>query len=108
MTSALISEGVQLPDIILVQCVVCTYVQCNCPSFACLSSQIVQDALKKAQAGRTSLVVAHRLSTIKDAHLICYMEDGCIIESGTHDELMARKGHYYKLQQVFLGNREDD
>ena len=69
--------------------------------------QIVQDALKKAQAGRTSLVVAHRLSTIKDAHQICYMEDGCIVEKGTHTELMDMRGHYYKLQQAFLGHRED-
>ena len=67
----------------------------------------MQEALKKAQEGRTSLVVAHRLSTIKDANIICYMEDGHIVESGSHQQLMDKQGHYFRLQQAFLGNREE-
>ena len=46
---------------------------------------------------RTTLVIAHRLSTIKGADLICVMQDGRIIERGTHDELIARQGAYKHL-----------
>ena len=71
------------------------------------SEKIVQEALDRAQEGRTCITIAHRLSTIKDAHQICYMEDGCIVEKGTHTELMDMRGRYFRLQQAFLGNRED-
>ena len=47
--------------------------------------------------GRTSFVIAHRLSTIKDADLILVMKDGDIIEQGTHEELLAKKGFYADL-----------
>ena len=47
--------------------------------------------------GRTSFIVAHRLSTIKEADLILVMNDGNIIEQGTHGELLAKKGFYYNL-----------
>ena len=47
--------------------------------------------------GRTSFVIAHRLSTIKDSDLILVMRDGDVIESGTHDELMAKGGFYAEL-----------
>ena len=47
--------------------------------------------------GRTSFVIAHRLSTIRDADLILVMEHGDIVEKGTHDELIAAKGAYYRL-----------
>ena len=56
------------------------------------SEHLVQDALDKLMHGRTTLVIAHRLSTIKGADLICVMQDGRIIERGTHDELIARQG----------------
>ena len=47
--------------------------------------------------GRTSFVIAHRLSTIRQADIILVVDDGKIIEQGTHDELMRKKGHYYTL-----------
>ena len=53
--------------------------------------------------GRTSFVIAHRLSTVKNADCIMVMEQGCIIERGTHDELLAQKGRYYHL---YTGNKE--
>lgn len=49
--------------------------------------------------GRTSIVVAHRLSTIQNADLIYVLNNGHIVESGSHDQLLARKGYYYKLLQ---------
>ena len=61
------------------------------------SEHLVQDALDKLMHGRTTLVIAHRLSTIKGADLICVMQDGRIIERGTHDELIARQGAYKHL-----------
>ena len=61
------------------------------------SEHLVQDALDKLMHGRTTLVIAHRLSTIKNADQICVMQDGRIIEQGTHDELIARLGAYKHL-----------
>lgn len=61
------------------------------------SEKVVQAALDSASSGRTTLVIAHRLSTVKNADLIIVMEKGIIIESGTHDELMKLKKYYYNL-----------
>ena len=61
------------------------------------SEHLVQDALDKLMRNRTTLVIAHRLSTIKNADLICVMQDGRIIERGTHDELIAQQGAYKHL-----------
>ena len=61
------------------------------------TERIVQAAMDTLTAGRTSFVIAHRLSTIKDADLILVMKDGNIIESGIHDELLARDGFYAEL-----------
>ncbi len=57
----------------------------------------VQKAFKKLMNGRTSFVVAHRLSTIRESDLILVMKDGNIIEQGTHEELLLKKGFYYTL-----------
>ncbi|NXP11478.1 ABCBB protein, partial [Thinocorus orbignyianus] len=61
------------------------------------SEKTVQAALDKAREGRTCIVIAHRLSTIQNADIIAVMSQGLIIERGTHDELMAMQGAYYKL-----------
>ena len=57
----------------------------------------IQQAFDEMMQGRTSFVVAHRLSTIREADVILVMRDGRIVEQGTHDELLARNGFYAKL-----------
>ncbi|XP_030708339.1 bile salt export pump isoform X3 [Globicephala melas] len=61
------------------------------------SEKTVQVALDKAREGRTCIVIAHRLSTIRNSDIIAVMSQGIVIEKGTHEELMAQKGAYYKL-----------
>ena len=64
------------------------------------SLQVVQDALEKAQQGRTSIVIAHRLSTIQKSDCIFVIRNGVVAEKGTHSDLLAAKGIYYKLNQA--------
>jgi subfamily B ATP-binding cassette protein MsbA len=64
------------------------------------SEKLVQDALENLMKNRTSLVIAHRLSTIKNADEILVLKKGEIVERGTHDELYAKKDHYYKLSTL--------
>jgi ATP-binding cassette subfamily B protein len=64
------------------------------------SEVAVQKALKTALAGRTSLVIAHRLSTIREADQILVVDDGRVVERGTHDELLAAGGLYAELYRT--------
>ncbi|KAK9447474.1 P-loop containing nucleoside triphosphate hydrolase protein [Limtongia smithiae] len=64
------------------------------------SEGVVQEALDRASKNRTTIVIAHRLSTIKDADNIVVMRRGVIIEQGTHDELLTKKGDYYDLVEA--------
>jgi ATP-binding cassette subfamily B protein len=57
---------------------------------------------------RTAIIVAHRLSTIRNAHVICVFDDGEIKESGTHEELIARKASYYNLVSRQLESEPQD
>uniref|UniRef100_A0A8D1LFP3 Multidrug resistance protein 1 n=1 Tax=Sus scrofa TaxID=9823 RepID=A0A8D1LFP3_PIG len=61
------------------------------------SEAVVQVALDKAREGRTTIVIAHRLSTVRNADVIAGFDDGVIVEKGSHDELMKEKGVYFKL-----------
>lgn len=70
------------------------------------SEQIVQDALEKLMVGRTSFVIAHRLSTVKNADQIFVLNNGHIEESGTHDELMREGGLYYELYTMSMKEPE--
>ncbi len=64
------------------------------------SERLVQDALTKLMANRTSLVIAHRLSTIQNADTIVVVNDGEIVEQGTHEELLKIEGNYHKLHHM--------
>src|SRR4029079_4676963 len=73
------------------------------------SEVAVQRALKSALAGRTSLVIAHRLSTVREADQILVVDDGRIVERGTHDELVNRGGLYADLYRTqFESQAEPD
>jgi ATP-binding cassette subfamily B (MDR/TAP) protein 1 len=58
---------------------------------------VVQKALETAAKGRTTVAVAHRLSTIRDSHLIIVLDGGKVVEQGTHDALIARRGRYWDM-----------
>ena len=64
------------------------------------SERLVQDALEHLMKTRTTVAIAHRLSTIKNADEICVLHEGCIVERGTHDELLSIDGYYKKLNDM--------
>ncbi|TMW46661.1 hypothetical protein DOY81_008256 [Sarcophaga bullata] len=69
------------------------------------SEKVVQEALDAARSGRTCVTIAHRLTTVRDADLICVLKKGVLIEQGTHEKLMAMRGMYYDLymMQQYMG-----
>jgi ATP-binding cassette subfamily B multidrug efflux pump len=62
-----------------------------------LTESLIQDALRTLLRGRTAVVIAHRLSTVRDADLLLVINDGKIVERGTHDQLLEQKGFYHHL-----------
>ena len=64
------------------------------------SERLVQEALVRLTTGRTTLIVAHRFSTIRHAHRIVVLHGGKIVEQGKHAELLARAGHFFRLAQL--------
>ena len=72
------------------------------------SEKIVQEALDKAREGRTTIVIAHRLSTIYNSNCIAVINKGEVSEKGTHLELIAQKGIYYRLNQYQLQEKDED
>jgi ABC-type dipeptide/oligopeptide/nickel transport system ATPase component len=64
------------------------------------SERLVQEALVRLTKGRTTLIVAHRFSTIRHAHRIAVLQAGRIVELGTQDELMAKAGQFYRLAKL--------
>lgn len=73
-----------------------------------LTEKAIQDAISTVTQGRTSFVIAHRLSTVRDADVILVMRDGKVVERGTHGELLERKGYYYRLYtQQFVQESSD-
>lgn len=67
------------------------------------TEDVIQNSLKKMRQGRTTIAIAHRLSTIQDANCIYVLNKGRIIESGTHEELLAKQGTYHRMYQLQAG-----
>ena len=72
------------------------------------SEAIVQAALEKLSEGRTTLVIAHRLSTVRNADSIVVMDQGAVVDQGTHEELLERGGIYADLYNMQFKRNEDE
>jgi ABC-type multidrug transport system fused ATPase/permease subunit len=72
------------------------------------SEREVQSALESLEKGRTSIVIAHRLSTVRNADCVVVMSEGRIVETGTHEELLKRNGEYAKLHVLQFSSKEND
>lgn len=70
------------------------------------TEEAIQTALEKMRKGRTTIAIAHRLSTIQDAELILVLHQGEIVERGTHQELLAKRGLYHKMYLLQNGSAE--
>ena len=68
------------------------------------SEHAIQASLAELSRGRTTITIAHRLSTIRNASLIAVVEDGRVLEQGTHDELLARDGVYARYYRMQFGD----
>ena len=68
---------------------------------------MIKQALDKLLHGRTSFIIAHRLSTVRNADRIIVIKDGEIIEEGSNDELLSQKGEYYRLYQLQFKDQEN-
>ncbi len=64
------------------------------------TEQAIQQSINLLIRGRTTISIAHRLSTLRDAHRLVVIDDGKVTEEGTHDELVAKKGTYFKLKEL--------
>ncbi|KHF29133.1 putative multidrug resistance ABC transporter ATP-binding/permease protein YheH [Anoxybacillus sp. BCO1] len=71
------------------------------------TEEAIQQALEKMRKGRTTIAIAHRLSTIQDADQILVLHQGEIVERGTHQQLLAKRGLYYRMYVLQNGLTED-
>ena len=72
------------------------------------TEHLIQEAIERLISGRTTLMIAHRLSTLRKANKIIVLDQGRVIEFGSHEELMALKGKYYKLIEIqSMGKHQD-
>ena len=76
-----------------------------CDIVTCIAQKLIEKGMDSLMENRTTFVIAHRLSTVRDANVIIVLEQGEIIERGSHEELLEMKGRYYEL---YTGVRELD